>query len=439
MALKPVCLPDLGEGVTEGEIIKIKAAPGDVISLDQPLMEVMTDKASMEIPSADEGIVEEIKVKEGDMIPVGAVMLTLRDPVRDPGEKPAPAEQASAAQEAKNKSAPALESAKSAESEPKAKAPAKTGAEPAAAAPSASAPAAPQPQNSPPLSLPSTRRLAEEFGVPLKSVTPSGPKGEIKREDLIRHIKSMSKAAMPSAPLPFGAEEELKREPLTGIRRLMFESMSLSHATIPSFSIIEAARMDRLTDIRSGMKRRLASQNIKITYLPFFMKAAVSAMRRFPIFNSCLDPVSREAVYRKSCHVGFAADTPKGLLAPVIKNAENKSLLEIAKELQSLGELARSGRIQRDDLKGASMTLTNIGSIGGLSGAPVINPPEPAILGIYRIYRQPLKTAGGEWGERAFVNISITCDHRLIDGASAARFLKHVVSLIEEPGMLLLE
>ena len=451
MAIKPARLPDLGEGVTEGEIIKIKAAPGDFVSLDQPLVEVMTDKASMEIPAAAEGVVEEVKVKEGDMVPVGGVILTLK--TEGESSKEAPAKEEGSKPPAEREKPPQAGSQKSGRGAAGSGGPSK---ESRPAGPSGAA-------GKSPLALPATRQLAKEFGVRLESVAPSGEKGEIKREDLIRHIKSAFKAAAPQAPADSSPEEELRREPLKGVRRIMFDTMALSKSTIPHFTIVETARMDRLIKIRSGLNASLAkraaetnarqgrtqggqpaaktgeSKSPKITYLPFFMKAAVSGLKKFPLFNSFFDPKTREVVYRKAFHLGFAADTPKGLMVPALKNADSKNLLEIAGEIQSLAGQAREGRIQREDLKGASITLTNLGSIGGLLGTPVINPPETAILGIYRIFRQPGQNEAGEWEERAFINFSITCDHRLIDGAEAARFLRHFVRLVEDPGLLLLE
>ena len=218
----------------------------------------------------------------------------------------------------------------------------------------------------------------------------------------------------------------------------MFESMSLSKASIPHFTVGEQAQVDYLVQLRTEMKNRLEKQGLKTGYLPFFIKALIPVLKEFPIFNSVYDPEKKEIVFKKNFNIGFAVDSPQGLLVPVIKEVQNKSLLEIIKEVFELAHKTREASIEREHLKGAGLTLTNLGSLGGIYGTPIIHPPEMAILGIYRTFKQALKNDKAEWEEKTFMNFSITCDHRFIDGATALRFLKSFVQKIEEPSLLLL-
>ena len=408
MGLKTINLPDLGEGVTEGEIIKIKVSEGEKISMDQPLLEVMTDKASMEVPSSIEGTIQTIEVKEGDIVSVGAGLFTVESQGEDSSEESKP-------------SIPSSTNKKDSSPSVKKQSPTTDWA----------------------LAAPATRKLAEELGLDLKNVHGSGVKGEIKREDLINHIKSSLQSPQfapffSSSLLPQNQEEE-KREPVRGIQRLMFESMTLSKATIPHFTIGEPAQVELIVNVRTEMKARLEKQGLKIGYLPFFIKALIPVLKEFSIFNSVYDPQTKEIVYRKDQNIGFAVDSPNGLLVPVLKQVQNKSLLEIIKEIQQLAEETRQGRVERENLTGASITLSNLGSLGGFYGTPIINPPEMAIMGIYSLFRQAVQNSRGEFEEKPFMNFSITCDHRFIDGATAARFLKSFIRKIEEPSLLLLD
>ncbi len=416
MGLKTIHLPDLGEGVTEGEILKIKVSQGERIAMDQILLEVMTDKASMEIPSYVEGTVQAVEVSEGDIAAVGAKLFTVKTAG---AEKSAPQKE----ERAKKTKAPA--------SRPK---------------PSAGAPKKNKLSGQPAiLAVPATRKLAEELGLPLESVRGSGPQGEITRNDLLNHIKAKLKAPQTaSAFSPSSAGlmknfEEDRREPLRGVKRLMFSSMTLSKATIPHFTVGEQAQVERLRNMREEMKERLKKQGLKAGWLAFFIKALIPALKEFPIFNSVYDPQTQEIVFKKGLNIGFAVDSPNGLLAPVLKQAQNKTLLEIIKATHQLAESARQGDIQREDLIGASITLSNLGSLGGRYGTPIINPPEMAILGIYSLFQRTVEAVNGTFEEKPFMNFSITCDHRFIDGATAARFLKSFISKIEEPSLLLLE
>ena len=424
MELKTINLPDLGEGVTEGEIIKIKVSEGDKINMDQILLEVMTDKASMEIPSSVEGTLQSVEVSEGDIVSVGTKLFTLKTQGKDK-QKSFPSKERKIEKttvHVNNKTSVPPAGRQNKETE-KQKTLGKFST----------------------LAVPSTRKLAEELDLPLDSIQGSGPQGEIKREDILNYIKTGLKAPQNSSiysqnhPSLSQDFEEEKREPLRGVKRLMFDSMTLSKTTIPHFTIGEQARVEYLMNIRKEMKTRLEKQGLKVGWLPFFIKALIPTLKEFPVFNSIYDPQTKEIVFKKDLNVGFAVDSPNGLLVPVLKQVQNKNLMEIIKETQHLAETVRQGTIQRENLIGASITLSNLGSLGGHYGTPIINPPEMAIMGIYSLFKQVIKNSKGAFEEKPFINFSITCDHRFIDGATAARFLKSFINKIEEPSLLLLD
>ncbi|MCY4512281.1 MAG: dihydrolipoamide acetyltransferase family protein [Bdellovibrionales bacterium] len=436
VSLKEIKLPDLGEGVTEGELVKIRVSPGDQVVMDQVLLEVMTDKASMEIPSFLEGTIKEIKAKEGDMVAVGQVLFLLET---EGGAFDQAGEKVIRSSSEKNvgKENKGISSGKDTsipeQPDKESKPPVKAKTEASASSPN---------KENIVLAVPATRRLAQELDIDLSRVSASGSEGQVTREDLVGHVKSALKspiAATSSPPLK-SQVVEAGREPLRGIKRIMFETMTYSKQTIPHFTIMERAEVSQLVKIRTELKEQGAKQGVKITYLPFIMKAALSALKKFPVINSYYDEEAKEIVYSESCHFGFAVDTEKGLVVPVIRDAQTKSLVEIAKELETLGEQARTGTIQREDLQGGTFTFTNLGSLGGIAGTPIIHPPQAAIFGIYRIYHQPARNQStGEWEETPYMNFSLTCDHRFIDGACAARFLKACAIKIEEPGLLVMD
>jgi len=423
MELKIINLPDLGEGVTEGEIIKIKVSEGDKINMDQILLEVMTDKASMEIPSSVEGTIQTVEVFEGDIVSVGAKLFTITIQGKNKkSSKPKETKTEKTKTQTNDKVSVSLSDKQNKETEKNKIFEKKFS-----------------------LTIPSTRKLAEELNLPLDNIQGSGPQGEIKREDLLNYIKNRLKApqnisihSQKQASFP-QAFEEKKREPLRGVRRLMFDSMTLSKTTIPHFTIGERAQVKYLMNIREEMKNRLKKQGLKIGWLPFFVKALIPVLKEFPIFNSIYDLQNKEIIFKKDLNVGFAVDSSNGLLVPVLKKVQNNNLLEIIKETQQLAEAARQGTIQRENLVGASITLSNLGSLGGHYGTPIINPPEMAIMGVYSLFKQVIKNPKGVFEEKPFINFSITCDHRFIDGATAARFLKSFINKIEEPSLLLLD
>ncbi len=434
-----VKLPELGEGVTEGELVKWLVKIGDTVKPDQPVCEVMTDKATVEVPTAVGGVVKELKFKLGDVIKVESTILTL-----------------DGAGSSASSAAPTHKEA------PKAAAPAPTTAPSAPRSQPAAMPATmhemmaqnsgiyPPVADSKVLATPSTRRLAREVGVDLNVMKGTGLAGRVTREDVLSQGGNGASTAtssngsmkaptfpVPSYQGPAGATEE--RVPLIGIRRKIAENMQMAKHIIPHFTLMDEAEVTELVSMRESLKDYAEKNGTKITYLPFVMKAMIASIRQFPMFNASIDDAAKEIVYKKYFNVGFAADTPQGLVVPVIKNADQKSLLELSYEIMDLSKRARDGKLKSDEMKGATITITNIGSVGGTYATPIINHPEVAILGMYKISDRLHLKADGSVGSQKVMNFTITADHRLIDGAVAANFLKAFIGKIQKPGLLMME
>lgn len=408
-------LPELGEGVHEGELVKWKVKPGDSVAYDQALCEIMTDKATVEIPSAFKGKVQEIHAKEGSVVTVGQLMLTF--------EGTGAAVAASPAAHAPVQAAPAVAAQLS-------------------AAPVANGHTANTGMRVP--AAPSTRRFARESGVDLAQVTPSGPSGRVMREDIERMlsgggaVSSKSTITVPKI-YPAGGEERI---PMRGLRKKIAEKMHLSKMHAAHFTYVEEADATELVRIRAAAKEIGAKQGIKVTYLPFIMKAMVAALKDYPILNSFYDEEKGEIVIKHYYNIGLSIQTPDGLTAPVVKDVNHKSMLEIAREIQQIVDRARANRLTQDDFKNSTITLTNAGSIGGVLATPVINYPEVAILGFNKIARKPvvINTNGREEiAIRDWTYFSISLDHRVVDGAIGAEFMNTFVKYIENPSLLLLD
>lgn len=431
-----VKLPELGEGVTEGELVKWLVKIGDTVKPDQPVCEVMTDKATVEVPTAVGGVVKELKFKIGEVIKVESTILTLDGASGASSSASAPPTAPTAPAAAKKVQPPAGASSMPASVH-----------EMMATSTNFYPPVA----DSKVLATPSTRRLAREVGIDINSLSGSGLAGRVTREDVMASSGGVD--LVPSAPMksnfsapaiprpayqgPAGATEE--RVPLIGIRKKIAENLQMAKQIIPHFTLMDEAEVTELVAMRESLKEFAEKSGTKITYLPFVMKAMIASIRQFPMFNASIDDAAKEIVYKKYFNVGFAADTPNGLVVPVIKNADQKTLLELSQEIIDLSKRARDGKLKPDEMKGATITITNIGSVGGTYATPIINHPEVAILGMYKISDRLHLLPDGKVGSQKVMNFTITADHRLIDGAVAANFLKTFIGKIQKPGLLMME
>ncbi len=414
-------LPDLGEGVAEGEIVEWKVAEGDTVTEDQPLVEVMTDKATVEIPSPRAGTVESIPHEPGAIVPVGEVIIV----ISGDGEAPA--------------AAPTTEAAKETPA-PAAKTP----------APVAAAPADTTPSNDKVIATPATRKLARELGVDLGHITGTGPRGRITKEDVRGHVGAQDTTTTASAPAK-SAPVAAPVTPITtsggggetrtayrGIRRKIGDAMIGSAFTKPHFTLVEEIDMTEVYNLRKSAKPAAEAQGVKLTFLPFIMKSLVAALKQHPTINGIFDEANSEIINYEDVHIGFALDTEGGLLVPVITNANRRSIFGLAGELGRLSAAGREGSISREELNGSTITITSAGSIGGLFATPIINYPELGILGVYKIEDRPV-VRDGEIVVRKMTYMSITLDHRIVDGGEAARFMNTMRRLLESPTTLLLE
>lgn len=452
MAIQEVKLPDIGEGVTEGELIKWLVKSGDRVAADQPVAEVLTDKATVEIPTPIAGVVKVLLRKEGDIIPIETAMLSLETGENGDVKKVASASPPPKTPQASSQS---LSVSPTGQGLSVAKGSVKPSGDLPLSVLSASPDIYPPVADFRTLATPGTRRLARESGVDINNISGSGQLGRVTREDVVK-AKNMtggvgatvagrptvigqvkeSSIQRPAYQGPVGAPEE--RIPLRGIRKKIAENLQLAKQIVPHFTLMEEVDVTELVKFREQAKSVGDRVGVKVTYLPFVIKALIATIRKYPMFNASIDDAASEVVYKNYFNIGFAADTPNGLLVPVIKNANQKTILDLSREISELAGLARDGKLPLESMKGATITITNIGSVGGVYATPIINHPEVAILGMYKISDRPL-WKNNQWVPAKFMNYTITCDHRLIDGAVAANFMRDFAARIESPSQLMLE
>ena len=420
-------LPDLGEGVSEAEIDRWLVKEGDVIAEDEPLLEVITDKATAEIPSPYAGPVSAIHVQAGEVVPVGTVLVTIGE-ASSPGAQDKSSEvQATHASELTEIPAPPEASA---------------GDSPTIGRTSREIKA-----------MPLVRKLARDLGVDLTAVTGSGPDGRILREDVEAYAAAQSGVA--TAPVETGEgaspaqvrqgaavahageSATARREPLRGIRRTIAERMSEAHRIVPAVTHVEECDVTELEKTRKLANERAAG-GPRLTFLPFIVKAVVAGLKSYPALNASLDEDADEIVYHDRYDIGIAVDTPAGLTVPVVRDADNKTLREIAREIDELAVDARSGKLKSDQLRGGTFTITSPGPFGGLMATPLVFHPQSAILGVHRAAERPV-VRDAQIVIRKMMNLSITFDHRVLDGMTAAKFALEVVELLEHPAVLALE
>ena len=449
-------LPELGENVEKGDVVRVLVKVGDVVKKDQSVLELETDKATIEVPASEGGTVSEIRVKPGDKVKVGQVVLVLSEAAGDSKGQTAPA--AAAAKDAPEPLAAAGPKAVPAPAAQQAPA---TAPAPAIAASSTSGPelrpagrsaavvaissARPAPASEPAAAqvaaAPSVRRYARELGVEIGEVSGSGPGGRIGHEDVTKYVKSAmggggaargGAAGVRVPPLPdFSKWGEVEARPMSNIRRTTAEHLTAAWQA-PHVTQHDKADVTTLEEFRTSFGKRVEAAGGKLTVTAILVKIVAAAIDRFPQFASSVDMANEAVIYKKYCHIGIAVDTPNGLLVPVIREADQKGIIEVAVELAQLSQKARDKKLTREEMSGGVFSITNLGGIGGSFFTPIINRPEVAILGVSRTVTEPV------WKDSAFVPrqmlpLSLSYDHRVIDGADAARFLRFVAEGLEQP------
>jgi pyruvate dehydrogenase E2 component (dihydrolipoamide acetyltransferase) len=380
-------LPDLGEGITEAEIRKWLVSVGDAVEEHQPVVEVETDKAVVEVPTPRKGTVVSLARGEGETVRVGEVLLTIEEGVQG---IPRPRSVSVVGELPEAEEAPAA----------------------------------------PVLATPAVRALAREKGIPLDGIAGTGPRGSITREDLLAAAEK--RGAADERP---GLEERI---PFRGLRRTIARNLLKSHQMTVCVTGMEEVDVTELWNLRLRKNAGLDARGIHLTYFPFIIKAVQHALREHPLLNASVDEEGEAIVLKKYCNIGFAVDTPEGLIVPVLRDVEKKSILELAGELRTLSERARQRTITLAEMKGSSFTISNFGQFGGGFATPIINYPDVAILGCGRIADKPW-VVNGEIAIRKILPLSLTFDHRVTDGGDATRFLSRVAGYLEDPALLFIE
>ena len=439
-------MPDIGEGIAEGEIVKIDIKVGDTIQEDDILFEVQNDKSVEEIPSPVSGKVLEVRVQEGTVARVGDIIVVIDD-----GSGPAEAAAPAAAPEA----APAAVEA------PVAPAAAPTPAAPAAPAQPTGVPAASNPGKLV-LAMPSVRQYAREKGVDITLVVPTGKGGRVTREDIDNFggasvasaapaaspaVEAAAQVEAPAAPAakvepakPFvGSAEREERVKLTPMRKAISKAMVNSKHTAPHVTLHDQVEVSKLWDHRKKFKDVAAAQGTKLTFLPYVVKALAVAMKKYPVLNASIDDATQEIVYKNYINIGIATDTDLGLFVPNIKDANTKSMFGIADEINALAAKAHEGKLTAADMGHGTITISNIGSVGGGWFTPVINYPEVAILGVGTIVREPVINENDEIVIGRNMKLSLSFDHRIVDGATAQKAMNELKRLLADPELLLME
>ncbi len=399
-------LPDLGEGVVEGEVVKWHVSAGDNVREDQPMVEVMTDKATVEIPSPKAGRVAEILAPAGKICAVGQVMVVIEE-----------------SGAASSKSAPSVETRP-------ASAPTVHAATMVATTSGGSEKV---------LATPATRKLARDMGVDLSTVRATGDNGRITAED-VRGAKNghAATAAASLRPAPSIPQVGDVRIPFRGLRKKIAENMHRSKSTAAHFTYVEECDATALMQLRKHSKARAEDRGVKLSFLPFIVKAVCDGLKKFPAINATLDEAAQEIIQRKRYHIGVATAAPDGLIVPVVKDADQKSIYDLARSIDEISERTRTGKATRDELTGSTFTISSLGTLGGVLATPIINFPEVAILGVHKIRQTPV-VRDGQIVVRDMMYLSISLDHRVVDGYEGAQFLAHVIALLEQPTLMFLD
>ena len=474
--MREVVLPELAESVVEGEILKWLVEEGAPVALEQPLCEVMTDKVTVELPSPVAGTLSRRLVREGDVVAVHApialideagagagvaaaeqaIQVSAENPATDHQALPVTAQEersiveAGGTQDAGDESS--LFSAFSEEETVRLPGSLRGGG-----AAVAERPAQPQTMQPPSaggrvLAVPAARQLARELSLDITQVPGSGPNGRVRVLDVHQYAaarqapatgKPASGTGLPVPPVqyktPKGYEDRETRTPLRGLRRAISQQMLASHLYTVRTLTVDEANLTRLVGLRARLKDELAAEGVKLTYLPFIFKALAVALAKYPSLNTSLDEATQEVVQRSYVNIGMAVATEAGLIVPVIRDVERRSLIDLARAISEVATRATAGQLKPDEMGGSSFSVTNIGSIGALFSFPIINVPDAAILGVHSIVKRPVYNERDELVPAHMMYLSLSFDHRLVDGAEAARFCREVIRLLENPERLLLE
>lgn len=444
-----VRVPDMGS-FKDVTVIDVLVKVGERIEVDTPLLTLETEKATMDVPSPVAGVLQSMRAAKGAKVNAGDLVAT----VEVTGEAPAAAPIASATPSVAATAAPPAAAAQPAPSAAQS-VPATPAAPPAGAAAAAPTPAGlrsdlpliDEPGFSRAYAGPSVRKLARELGVDLAQVRGSGTKGRITHEDVKGWVKRLiaggaasaaaGAAALPKVPsVDFASFGPVDVKPLSRVQKIAGPRLHAAWVNLPHVTQFDEADITDLEDVRNKLKQRAVQQGIKLTPLAFLVRACVRALAEFPKFNSSLDEAGQNLVYKKYVHIGFAADTPNGLLVPVIRDADRRDIYEIARILADLSEKARAGKLSGADMQGGSFTISSLGGIGGTAFTPIINAPEVAILGVSRSSMKPVYRDGG-FVPRMMLPLSLSYDHRVIDGADAARFTTFLAATLADPRLLL--
>lgn len=457
-------VPDLGENVDSGDIVNVMVKEGDEIQADQSVMEIETGKAVVELPCPHAGRITKVFVQKGAKVKVGDPLLTVDGAGAAPAAKKEPAETkadpAPAAEEAVGDEAEqSLEPSEDLEAEvakkvaapqPRAKPAAKAKAAPAKreGAPAEKPSAEKSPSAKTPPAGPATRRLARELGVDLAQVTGSGPHGRITEDDVKAAVREHASApprtqGAPAAALPEGVDEKdswgiVRKQKMSGIRKAIATNMARSSSTIPHVTNFDDADITELERIRKGGLADYVGTEIKLTMMAFVMKACAQALKLHPLVNASVDMDGEAIIYKQYVNIGVAVDTERGLVVPVVRDVDQMSIPRIAQALTAVTEQARSARFTLADLKGGTFTISNLGAIGGTYSTPIINMPDVAVLLLGRSRKLPVVVEGDKIEIRLMMPLSLSYDHRIVDGATAARFLNEVINYLKVPGRLLL-
>jgi pyruvate dehydrogenase E2 component (dihydrolipoamide acetyltransferase) len=475
-------LPELGENIEGGDVLRVMVKPGEAIKKDQPVLELETDKATIEVPSSADGVVKEIKVKPGEKVKVGQTIFTVDENgagAAEPADAavspkaPAPEQESSRASAAQGPStgqakadapeAPKARAPEAAKTEPKVDAqppkaekrkaevvemkPGRGQAPPAEEKRQAAAPAAVDPASIP--AAPSARRLARELGVNIADIQGSGSGGRISMDDVTAFARRLLSGAgagagrattVPAEALPdFGKWGAVERKPMSGVRRTTAHRLTHAWSTVPHVFQHDRADITGVEALRKRLSKRAEAEGrAPITITAFLMKTLAAALKKFPQLNASVDMQTDEIIYKHYAHIGVAVDTDRGLLVPVIRDVDQKDIFQVADEIAQAAERARSRKLSLDDMQGGSITISNLGSLGGGAFTPIVNWPEVAILGVARARMEPVYTDTG-LVPRFLMPLTLSYDHRVVDGADGVRILRWIVEAVEQPALIWLD